>query len=132
MPISSDPHFWYGYLSWAMGQLGPSLEPKVLSDCFGVEESAAIEWWNEFTGWYDGVLDESGGEVDRPGLVEVALDGGECLVVEAHPGDVYVYRRRPSEEAQDTLANFGPHWFIPDWSLAGLERLVRNNVQLKK
>jgi hypothetical protein len=127
MDVVRDPRFWYGYLAGAFGQRGPSLDADVLSACLGVDEDAAHRWWNEFTGWYEGVLDEADGQVDEPGLVELPLEGGDLLVVEAHPGDTYVRRRRSSSEPQDLIANFGPHWWLPDWTLAGAGRLAGTN-----
>jgi hypothetical protein len=127
MDVSHEPRFWYGYLSCAFGQRGPSFDPEVLSKCFGVNEEVAHKWWNEFTGWYDGVLDEADGQVDEPGLFEILLVGGDFLVVEAHPGDTYVYRRRSNDQPQETIANFGPHWLIPEWRLAGVLRVAGNN-----
>lgn len=127
MDVIREPRFWYGYLSGAFGQRGPSLDPEVLSACLGVDEEAAHKWWREFTGWYEGVLDEADGQVDDPGLLEFQLDGGDLLVVEAHPGDTYVHRRRPNAQIQDTIANFGPHWWLPDWTLADVLRTAGTN-----
>lgn len=118
--------FWYSYFTLGFGALGPSFDEEVLAACFGVSDAAALAWWNDFTGWYDGVLDEADGAVDEPGLAEVVLAGGDRLVVEAHPGDVYLHRRSTSGSS-DRLANFGPHWFLPGWSLAGALRLAASS-----
>jgi len=127
MDVIRDPRFWYGYLAGASGLRGPSLDADVLAACLGVDEEVAHKWWKEFTGWYEGVLDEADGQVDEPGRVELALEGGDLLVVEAHPGDTYVHRRRSNSEPQDLIAHFGPHWWLPDWTLAGARRLAGTN-----
>jgi len=122
--ISREPRFWYGYFRLALGQRDPDFDPGVLSTFFGVDDEEALAWWDEFTGWYDGMLDASDGQVEEPGLLELPLANGGSLIVEAHPGDVYVRRRSVGGSERDEIANFGPHAWVPEWTLEGVARQV--------
>jgi hypothetical protein len=127
MDVSREPRFWYSYLTIAFGQRGPPFGEAVLSDCLGVDDEDANTWWCQFTGYYDGVIDEADGQVDEPGLLNIPLERGGRLVVEAHPGDLYVHRLESNDQPSGTIANFGPHWWIPEWSLAGVQELAGDN-----
>lgn len=58
-----------------------------------IEENglADIEWWNDFTGYYDGVFDEADGCVDEPAALICRLSAEHMLKVEFHPGDIIYY-----------------------------------------
>ena len=127
MDVSREPRFWYSYLTIAFGQRGPPFDEGVLSGCLGVDDEDAHAWWCQFTGWYDGVIDEADGQVDEPGRLDIPLERGGRLVVEAHPGDVHVHRLGSNDQASGAIANFGPHWWIPEWSLAGVQGLAGSN-----
>jgi hypothetical protein len=40
---------------------------------------------------------------------------------------IYDHRRQPNASLQDTIANFGPHGWIPEWTLATVQRLAGTN-----
>jgi hypothetical protein len=122
-----EPSFWYAYFTIGFGQRGPAFDGDVLATALGIDDTDALDWWHRFTGWYDGVIEEADGRVERPGSVDLALDSGDRLVVEAHPGDTYLYLRRQGGP-DDTLANFGPHWRIPQWSVAGASSLAGSSA----
>lgn len=120
--VGHEPRFWYSYFRIAYGKRDPELDERVLEASFGVTDKEAHQWYREFAGWYDGVIDDSDGQVAEPGLLELPLVGGGVLVVEAHPGDIYVHRPSSGVTERDIIANFGPHSWIPEWSVDGAAR----------
>ena len=79
---------------------------------------AVCEWWKKFTGWYDGVLDESDGYLDDPAFLEAPLTQGRTLKIEFHPGDTLYYV--DGEEIGST----GPHWKLRTVPYKELEKLL--------
>ncbi|MCH5340987.1 MAG: immunity protein 19 [Acetatifactor sp.] len=62
------------------------------------------EYWNEFTGWYEGIIDECDGYLDEPTYLEVYIGTmDKTLKIEFHPGDTYYYL----DGAE--IGNIGPH-----------------------
>lgn len=109
-----EPEFWYTWFS-LYGQIGDPIERNILESAFGVTEKDASAWWDGFTGWYEGVLDESDGEVDEPGTIRVAFRNNITFRVEAHPGDLYFHLTDGSRKV--SVGNIGPHWSLPFVSL---------------
>lgn len=121
-----EVRFWFSYFSCAYGQLGPTVDPDVLSEALGVSESDALDWWHTFTGWYDGVLDETDGQTDKPGMLHLMVASDSELRVEAHPGDIYVRLASANGHVAD-VANFGPHWVISGWTLENAVEVAGGN-----
>ncbi len=115
MPIRDDifneRRFWAGLYAGAFGQVGAPPEPAVICSLLGVDEPDTIRWWNEFTGWYPGIFEESDGYSDDPATVRVALANDVELRIEFHPGDNDWFLRGAAVEA--SLADIGPHWALP-------------------
>jgi hypothetical protein len=40
---------------------------------------------------------------------------------------MHVHRLGSNDQPSGTIANFGPHWWIPEWSLAGVQGLAGSN-----
>ena len=82
-------------------------------------------WWEKFTGYYEGVLDENDGYVDNPTTLEEALSG-KILKIEFHPGDILYFIN------DEQIGCTGPHWelkTIPYKEVAHLLSL-KNGQQL--
>ncbi len=47
-------------------------------------------WWDNFTKYYDGVLEESDGYVDEPETLICELAPAQTLKIEFHPGIQYI------------------------------------------
>ena len=97
--------FWINYFGCSYLNLYDEEEDVSVSEL--MEElctEEVREWWEKFTGWYDGVLDESDGYLDDPAFLEAPLTQGRTLKIEFHPGDTLYYVN--GEEIGST----GPHW----------------------
>ena len=80
--------------------------------CDFVEEVLPVdpEWTDDFTQYYDGVLEESGGYLEDPTTFLADLSSGEHFKIEFHPGDVIFYIN------DEEIGCTGPHyelWNIP-------------------
>ena len=65
-----------------------------------------VKWSEEFTRYYDGVLDETDGYLDNPTTLIAPLDGANTLKIEFHPGDTIFYINEMK------IGCTGPHWEI--------------------
>jgi hypothetical protein len=110
----------------AFGNVGPCFDRGVLERCLGVRDEEASAWWDIFAGWYEGVLHESDGYVESPGVVELRVEGERRIIVEAHPGGLMLHLRRLSGQ-EEMLADFGPHYLIPVQSFDTARDLARGN-----
>ncbi len=50
-----------------------------------------IDWWSDFTKYYDGVLEETDGYLDDPETLICKLTDTQTLKIEFHPGDIVYY-----------------------------------------
>ena len=55
------------------------------------EEYSDMEWSDKFTGYYDGIIDDSDGYVDMPRRLKVDLSTGNKFYIDFHPCDVFYY-----------------------------------------
>ena len=110
--VLEDRRFWASLYASAFGQVGAPPEPAAFCSLLEVNERDALDWHNEFTGWYPGIFDESDGCIEDPAQVQVALANNVQLRVEFHPGDQYWFLRG-ADGAEAMLANIGPHWALP-------------------
>lgn len=60
-------------------------------------------WWDQFTGYYEGVLDENDGYLDNPTTLE-ALLSNKILKIEFHPGDILYFID------DEQIGSTGPHY----------------------
>jgi hypothetical protein len=116
-----EPLFWTAFLCSSFGQIGEPFDPEVVCSAFGVTEDDAQTWWHKFTGWYDGILDESDGWLENPAGVIVPLAPSLMLEVETHPGGTVHYLASDAT-GRHMLGDCGPHWRLPmlRWSEAAL------------
>lgn len=108
-----EPRFWAGFLCTSFGQMGDPIDGQEACRAFGVSEQAAQKWWRTFTGWYDGILDETDGWLENPSGVAAALTTRLNLEVETHPGgtDYFVSAVKPARRQR--VGDVGPHWRLP-------------------
>lgn len=116
MPIRNDAlgdrRFWAALYAGSFGQIADPPDEADVCRLLGVGEEDVLDWYDDFTGSYPGILDDSDGHSDDPATVEVALANGVELRVERHPGDDYWFLRGP-DNGEAMLANVGPHWALP-------------------
>lgn len=113
--VLATPQFWFMWLS-TFGPIGDPIEEYLLSKAFGVGSAEASEWWDQFTGWYEGVLDDEDGHVDDPATVSLKTARGLRVKAEIHPGDIYFHLQYDSIDV--LIGNIGPHWSLPFLSYA--------------
>lgn len=58
-----------------------------------IEENYSFntDWFNKFTGYFDGVFEENDGYVDNPNSIKIQLNIHNELIVEFHPGDIIFF-----------------------------------------
>ena len=61
-------------------------------------------WWEQFTGYYEGVLEDSDGYLDNPTTLEEELLPDKILKIEFHPGDILYFIN------DEQIGSTGPHY----------------------
>jgi len=89
-----------------------------LSEFIRSKYNLSLSWVDEFTKYYDAVLDEEDGYVENPRKLSVSLKNGNLLEIEFHPGDTVFYLNK------ENIGCTGPHYYIHKISLAKLKELV--------
>lgn len=125
-------HFWVNYFGCSYPNAYDEEEDVSVSDLMqeinmeGHSTEESRSWWDEFTGYYDGVLDESDGYVDEPATLEVMLPHGKGLKIEFHPGDTLYYIN------EEKIGSTGPHWELQTVPYEEIRRLLtlRQGCQL--
>ena len=86
----------------------------------------AGKWWEKFTGYYEGICDESDGYLDDPTTLEEALTTDKILKIEFHPGDILYFIN------DDQVGSTGPHWELQAIPYKEVEQLLslQNGRQL--
>ena len=100
--------FWHGYFLFGYGDCYCEELDMSISDMGeGILQAGDLEYWNEFTGWYEGVIDECDGYLDEPTYLEVYIGTmNKTLKIELHPGGAYYYLDGIA------IGNIGPHSMI--------------------
>lgn len=75
-------------------------------------------WWEQFTGYYEGVLDESDGYLDNPTTLEEELSEDEILKIEFHPGDILYFIN------DKQIGSTGPHCELQTIPYEKVEQLL--------
>lgn len=85
----------------------------------------AGNWWKQFTGYYEGVLDESDGYLEHPTTLEAMLPD-KILKIEFHPGDILYFIN------DEQVGSTGPHWEVQTIPYKDVEQLLslKNGRQL--
>lgn len=85
--------FWQGFIA---SSFPTSLDEEAdmgLSELLEENETVDIDidWWNDFTKYYEGVLEETDGYLDDPEMLVCKLTEEKTLKIEFHPGDIVYY-----------------------------------------
>ena len=83
-------------------------------------------WWEQFTGYYEDVLDESDGYLDNPTTLEEELLPDKILKIEFHPGDILYFIN------DEQIGSTGPHYELQTIPYEKVEQLLslKNGRQL--
>lgn len=93
---------------------------------YGLYTEEIGSWWERFTGYYDGVLDESDGYLENPTTLEVPLAKDRVLKIEFHPGDILYFIN------DKLIGSTGSHWKLQTVPYEEMKRLLalENGQQL--
>lgn len=100
-------NFWTSYFGCSYPNSYDEEEDTSISELMYELYTEEIEsWWNKFTGYYDGVMDESDGYLDDPTTLEALLTPDKVLKIEFHPGDILYFVN------EKQIGSTGPHWML--------------------
>ena len=82
----SNRDFWVGFMATSFPTALEEEMDMSLTDLMIENGMCNRSWWDNFTKYYDGVLDESDGYVDEPETLICELAPTQTLKIEFHPG----------------------------------------------
>lgn len=85
--------FWHVYFLCGYGEFYcEELDMSVMDMEEEINQDGDLEYWNEFTGWYEGIFEESDGYLDEPTYLETYIDAmNKTLKIEFHPGETVYF-----------------------------------------
>lgn len=91
----SNKKFWYNFIALSFPtaldrQTDMSLS-EIIAKNMPADMKDTTEWWDDFTGYYEGILDESDGYIDNPKTFTYNLTSTQTLKIEFHPCDIVYY-----------------------------------------
>lgn len=110
----SNKKFWTGYVATSFPTALDEEKDLSLSEIIEENKAADINWWGNFTKYYDGVLEETDGYIDEPETLTCKLTSTQTLKIEFHPGDTIYYIN------DRQIANTGGEYKIQIFPLADL------------
>lgn len=87
----SNKKFWTGFVTTSFPTALDEETDLSLSELIEENKAADINWWRNFTKYYDGVLEERDGYIDEPETLLCNLTSTQTLTIEFHPGDTVYY-----------------------------------------
>lgn len=87
----SNRNFWTGFIASSFPTALDEETDTSLVEIIEENKLADIEWWSNFTEYYDGVLEEADGYIDNPKTLICNLTSAQTLKIEFHPGDIVYY-----------------------------------------
>ena len=91
--VKNDDNFWIFFLFCGFSQGYDEKTDTPISEFLNenYEEYFDMEWSDKFTGYYDGIIDDSDGYVDMPKRLKIDLSTGNKFYIDFHPCDVFYY-----------------------------------------
>lgn len=87
----SNRNFWVGFMATSFPTALEEETDMSLTDLMKDNEMPDVNWWRNFTKYYDGVLEESDGYLDEPETLICELTPAQTLKIEFHPADTVYY-----------------------------------------
>lgn len=87
----TNKKFWTGFVASCFPTALDEETDMSVSEIIEENNAADINWWENFTKYYDGVLEETDGYIDDPETFICTLTPARILKVEFHPGDTVYY-----------------------------------------
>lgn len=105
----SNKEFWRGFITTSFPTALDEESDMSLTEIIEENNLANHKWWDDFTGYYDGILDETDGYLDDPKMFLCNLTPTEVLKVEFHPSDTVYFIN--NKEIACTGAHYHIHIF---------------------
>ena len=102
----SNRDFWVGYMATSFPTAWEEETDMSLTELMIENGMCDTSWWDNFTKYYDGVLEESDGYVDEPETLICELAPAQTLKIEFHPGDTIYFIN------DKQIASMGGHYNI--------------------
>lgn len=123
----SNKKFWSGFIASSFPTAFDETTDMSLSEIIEKNISpenilADIEWWNRFTGYYDGILEKSDGYIDNPKTFIYNLTPAQTLKIEFHPCDIVYYINN------NQIGCTGAEYNIFIFPFADLFKYTQNNI----
>jgi hypothetical protein len=121
--VLREPRFWHSVFASQYSSIARQLQGDILEQALGTSDHDALTWWNGFTQFYEGVLDDTDGYVDDPTSLTITLANGVRVSIEYHPGGAFY--RLHADDGSELLGETGPHWRLPGLKWAELAAIAR-------
>lgn len=121
-----NTNFWLNYFCLSYPNSYNESTGFSVSDIIEENENVEISWWDTFTGYYNGILEESDGYLENPTTFIASIGTNEILKIEFHPGDIVYYINNKK------IGSIGPHWELQGLPYYKIKNLLlhKNGIQL--
>lgn len=92
----------------------------IVQDIYNIDLNQEMDWINNFTGYYEGVMDESDGYLEHPNFLKIDINPSMYLTIEFHPGDTLYYINNIN------IGCTGPHWMLFCLTWTELKKMIKN------
>lgn len=116
----NNKNFWISFFSVSYPNAVDEETDFTLYDILDNEDLSnkeVMDWWEDFTGYYEGVLEETDGYLEEPTTLEFLIDETENLKIEFHPGDIIYYINNKK------IGSTGPHFELQAMSYQRIEQI---------
>lgn len=86
-----NKEFWISFMATSFPTALDESTDMSLTELIEEHGLSNINWWSNFTKYYDGVLEETDGYIDEPETFIYDLTSTRTLKIEFHPGDTIYY-----------------------------------------
>lgn len=121
-----NKNFWIGFFCSAYVNAADEETDSSVYDILdeaGIINKEVMNWWEEFCGYYEGVLDETDGYAEEATTLEVPVTNMETLKIEFHPGDIIYYMN------DKEIASLGPHFKLQAMSYKKIEKISKGEYE---
>lgn len=118
----SNKKFWLAFIALSFPTALDRETDMSLSEIIEKNTRTNIKWWDDFTGYYDGILDESDGYIDNPKTFTYNLTPAQILKIEFHPCDIVYYINN------NQIGCTGGEYHIFIFPFADLFKYTENNI----
>jgi hypothetical protein len=120
--LLADSRFWSAFFNVAFIWQKDALDGDLVEAAIGVNDATVLPWWEQLSGYYDGIFDDSDGDLERPKTIRVPLAGGDQIDIEIHAGALRYRTRRGLRVMQ--IAEISGHWSLPGLSWAEIRGMA--------